>query len=248
MSTVSLTMQNEIALLRFNNGPTNAINSALVADLSSALSQVRCNAKGLVLLGNEKFLSIGLNLPELIHFDRKEMTVFLTRFEQQMYELYTLPMPTICAMTGHAVAGGCVLALTCDFRYAAEGKKLIGLNEATIGLPVPYLPNLILRQLVGDRKATEMMYHGQFLSSSEAADIGLIDKVLPLDEVENQAIAKIDAMISLPRKAFNVQKEYSTESVCLSYAQHSHKKIELLLDCWFEESVQNILKDAAQKF
>ena len=248
MSTVSLTMQDEIALLRLNNGTTNAISSTLVADLSSALSQVRCDAKGMVLLGNEKFLSIGLNLPEVIHFDRGEMTDFLTRFEQQIYDLYTLPMPTACAMAGHAVAGGCVLALTCDYRYAAEGKKLIGLNEATIGLPVPYLPNLILRQLIGDRFATDMMYEGRFLSSSEATDIGLIDEVLPLAEVEKQAIAKIEAMTSLPSKSFNVQKENRAESVCLCYAQHSHKKMELLLDCWFEESVQNILKDAAQKF
>ena len=248
MSTISLTMQGEIALLRLDNGTTNAISSALVADLSSALSQVRCNARGLVLLGNEKFFSIGLNLPELIHFDRAEMTDFLHRFEQQVYALYTLPMPTVCAMTGHAVAGGCVLALTCDYRYAAEGKKLIGLNEAAIGLPVPYLPNLILRQLIGDRFATDMMYQGRFLSSSEAAEIGLVDKVLLLAEVEEQAIAKIDTMISLPEKAFKIQKEYRTESVCLSYAQHSSEKIELLLDCWFEESVQDILKDASKKF
>ncbi len=248
MSTVSLTIQDKIALLRLDNGTTNAISSALVADLSSALSQVRCNAKGMVLLGNEKFFSIGLNLPELIHFDRTEMIDFFTLFDQITYELYTLPMPTVSAMTGHAVAGGCVLALTCDYRYAAEGKKLIGFNEATIGLPVPYLTNLMLRQLIGDRFATDMMYHGQFLSCSEAAEVGLVDKVLPLAEVEEQSIAKIDTMISLPEKAFNVQKNYRTESVCLSYAQHSSKKIDLLLDCWFEESVQEILKDASQKF
>lgn len=248
MSTVSLTMQDEIALLRLNNGTTNAINGSLVADLSSALSQVRCNAEGLVLLGNEKFFSIGLNLPEMIHFDRTEMTEFLTRFELLIYELYTLPMPTACAMTGHAVAGGCVLALTCDYRYTAEGRKLIGLNEATIGLPVPYLSNLILRQLIGDRFATEMMYEGQLRSSSEAAAIGLIDEVLPLTEVEGQALAKIEAMTSLPRNAFNVLKENRSEAVCLNYTQHSDKKMELLLDCWFDKSVQNLLKDAAKKF
>lgn len=248
MSTVSITMQDEIALLRLSNGTTNAINCTLIAELSSALAQVRCNAKGLVLLGNEKFFSIGLNLPGIIHFDRTEMTDFLTRFELLIYDLYTLPLPTACAMTGHAVAGGCVLALTCDYRYAAEGRKLIGLNEATIGLPVPYLPNLILRQLIGDRFSTEMMYEGQLRSSSEAADVGLIDEVLPLAEVEKKAITKIATMTSLPRNAFNVLKENRTEAVCASYAQHNHKKIELLLDCWFNESVQGLLKDAAKKF
>ena len=248
MSVISLTMQDEVALLRLNNGVTNAISITLVEDLSNAISQVHSNAEGLVLLGNEKFFSIGLNLPELILFDRKEMTDFLTLFEQQIYDLYTLPMPTISAMTGHAVAGGCVLALTCDYRYATEGKKLIGLNEATIGLPVPYLPNLILRQLIGDRIASEMMYQGQFLSSSEAADIGLVDNVLPLADVEAQAIAKIKGLTSLPRNAFKVLKQNRTEAVGLCYSQHKQKKLELLLDCWFEESIQIVLKDAAQKF
>ena len=176
MSKVTVTMQDETAVLRLDNGITNAISSELVTDLASALTGVRGSAKGLVLAGNEKFFSIGFNLPELVELDQAGMSDFFTRFDQLCLDLYTLPMPTACAMTGHAVAGGNVLALTCDFRFAAEGKKLIGLNEATIGLPVPYLPDLILRQVVGDRAATGMMYHGRFLPDSEAAAIEPVDE------------------------------------------------------------------------
>ncbi|PLY00518.1 MAG: hypothetical protein C0622_08695 [Desulfuromonas sp.] len=248
MSTVDLSMQDGVALLRLDNGVTNAINGTLIADLSSALAQVRCNANGLVLLGNEKFFSIGLNLPELIDFDRAAMTDFLSRFEQLMCELYTLPLPTACALTGHAVAGGCILALACDYRFAAEGRKLIGLNEATIGLPVPYLPSLILRQLIGDRRASDMLYQGQLLSSREAADIGLVDELLPVAEVEAHAVARTGTQTSLPRAAFAVQKENRADFICSRYAQSNQEKVELLLDCWFEESVQQLLKEAARKF
>ena len=248
MSKISVTMQDETAVLRLDNGVTNAISSELVADMSSALAQVRANARGLVLTGNQKFFSIGFNLPELIQFDHAAMSDFFTRFDQLCFDLYTLPMPTACAMTGHAVAGGNVLALTCDFRFAAEGKKLIGLNEATIGLPVPYLPDLILRQVVGDRAATEMMYHGQFQPSSRAAEIGLVDVVLPLDEVEAQAVAKINTLAALPHGAFTIIKENRTEAVCRCYELYNRSKLVKMLECWFDEPVQKLLKEAAQNF
>ncbi len=248
MSKVTITMQGETAVLRLANGTTNAINSELVNDLSTALVQVRNSAKGLVLAGNEKFFSIGLNLPELIQLDRAGMTDFFSRFDHLSFELYTLQLPTVCAMTGHAVAGGSVLALTCDFRFTAEGKKLMGFNESTIGLPVPYLSDLVLRQLVGDRAATDMTYFGQFLPSSEAFKIGLVDTVLPLSEVEEQAVAKSNALAALSQSAFAAIKENRTEAVRANYELHNRAKRDKLLDCWFEDSVQKLLKDAAQNF
>ncbi len=248
MSKITVSMQGEIAVLQLNNGVTNAISSELVNDFASALTQIRGSARGLVLTGNQKFFSIGFNLPELIQFDHATMSDFLTRFDQLCFDLYTLPMPTVCAMTGHAIAGGNVLALTCDFRFAAEGKKLIGLNEATIGLPVPYLPDLILRQVVGDRAATEMMYHGQFLPSSQAAEIGLIDVVLPLAEVEEQAIAKLNTLAAQPHGAFTIIKENRTETVVRNYELYNRTKLTRMLECWFDEPVQKLLKDAAQSF
>jgi enoyl-CoA hydratase/carnithine racemase len=248
MSKVTVTMQGETAVLRLDNGVTNAISGELIDDLACALAQVRSCARGLVLAGNKKFFSIGFNLPELVQLDHAGIADFFTRFDQLTLDLYTLSMPTACAITGHAVAGGNVLALTCDFRFAAEGKKLIGLNEATIGLPVPYLPDLILRQVVGDRAATEMMYHGQFLLSSAAAETGLVDAVLPLAEVEEHAVAKISTLAALPRTAFTIIKENRTEAVRRNYELYNRAKLAKMLECWFEKPVQNLLKDAAQKF
>lgn len=248
MATVNVTMQGATAVLRLDNGATNAISSELVDDLAAALAQVRTSAGGLVLAGNSKFFSIGLNLPELIEFDRATIIDFFSRFDHLTFELYTLPLPTACAMTGHAVAGGGVLALTCDFRVAAAGKKLFGFNEATIGLPVPYLPDLILRQLVGDRAATEMLYHGRFLPGARAAEIGLVDTVLPLDEVEEQAIAMTNSLAVQPRKAFALIKESRTDAVRATYELHNRAKLARMLDCWFEDSVQALLRHAAEKF
>jgi enoyl-CoA hydratase/carnithine racemase len=248
MSKVTITMQGETAVLRLDNGATNAISSELVADMASALLQVRNNARGLVLAGNEKFFSIGLNLPELVQLDRTDITAYFTRLDRLIYDLFTLPIPSACAMTGHAIAGGSVLAISCDFRFAAEGKKLLGFNESTIGLPLPYLPDLILRQIIGDRAATEMVYHGQFIPSTKAAEIGLIDALLPLAEVEEQAVAKINTLAALPRTSFSIIKENRTDTVRRNYELYGQAKLAKMLDCWFEDSVLTLLKDAAQKF
>ena len=248
MSKITVTMQGEIAVLRLENGVTNAISSDLVNDLSASLEQVRGSAKGLILAGNEKFFCIGFNLPELIQLDRSGLSDFLTRFDQLTLDLYTLPMPTACAMTGHAIAGGNVLALTCDFRFAAKGKKLLGFNESTIGLPVPYLPDLILRQIIGDRAATEMIYHGQFIPSSQAAETVNSPKNNTPELIVKVAIAKINALAALPRTSFAIIKENRTDAVCASYEQHKQVKLTKMLDCWFEDSTQVLLKDASQRF
>lgn len=248
MATVNLTIQGATAVLRLDNGTTNAISSALIDELTTALEWVRSEAGGLVLAGNSKFFSIGLDLPELIAFDRTEMHAVLDRFNQLTLDLYTLPLPTACAMAGHAVAGGCVLAMTCDFRFASAGRSLYGFNEATIGLPVPYLPDLILRQVVGDRAATELLYHGSFLQGERAAAIGMVDTVLPPAEVEERAIAGIDALTAQPRSAFTLIKENRTDAVRAAYELNRRAKLGRMLDCWFEGAVQTLLREAARKF
>jgi enoyl-CoA hydratase/carnithine racemase len=138
--------------------------------------------------------------------------------------------------------------MTCDFRFAAAGKKLFGFNEATIGLPVPYLPDLILRQVVGDRAASDMLYHGRFLPGARAAEIGLVDSVLPLAEVEEQAVAAVNALAAQPRTAFALIKESRTGAVRSAYELHNRARLARMLDCWFEDSVQELLRAAADKF
>lgn len=75
--------------------------------------------------------------------------------------LYTLPKPVVAAITGHAIAGGCILALCCDYRFISEGRKLMGLNEVKLGVPVPYLADRVLHALVGTRYAREIIESGE---------------------------------------------------------------------------------------
>jgi enoyl-CoA hydratase/carnithine racemase len=176
------------------------------------------------------------------------MIAFYTAFNQAVLDLYSLPMPTASAVAGHATAGGAILALSTDFRFIAAGRIFIGLNEVKIGLPVPCLADSILRQIVGDRRATEMMYTGEFLEPEQAQQIGLVDAVFSPEDLEKEAVAKIAALAALPPEGLTLIKNNRTEAVRSQHAKMRESEARGFSDCWFKPSVQELLREAAKKF
>jgi len=124
----------------------------------------------------------------------------------------------------------------------------MGLNEIKIGVPVPYLSDLMLRQIVGDRAATEMVYQGEFVDPIEAGKIGLVDEVLFYDKVETRALQKVTQMAAFPQNAFAAIKANRVEAIHLAYEKNYKVKNEIFLDCWFSPLSQELLTKAAEKF
>jgi len=248
MPKILIESHEEIAILRLNNGVTNAISPDLIDDLSEKLITVEKDFRGVVLAGGDKFFCIGFDLPALLMLDRIEMADFFNKFNHMLLSLFTLPLPTCCSISGHAIAGGNILALTCDYRYAASGEELIGLNEIKLGVPVPYLADLMLRQIVDDRIATEILYCGEFMKTSDAKKLGIVDEIFPQADVEGQAIKKVKELITLPQEAFSEIKANRVEKTRQRYEENCMQKNEKFLDCWFSEPVQELLKEASKKF
>ncbi|MEE8391251.1 MAG: enoyl-CoA hydratase/isomerase family protein [Anaerolineae bacterium] len=131
--------RDRVAIVKLNRPVTNALNLQLVDELTETLQNVRhdANVHSLVLgSSNEKFFSIGFDIPQLFELDRESFTKFYQAFNRVCLDLYTLPKPTVAAIPGHAIAGGCILALCCDYRLIAQGRKLMGLNEIKLGVPI----------------------------------------------------------------------------------------------------------------
>jgi enoyl-CoA hydratase/carnithine racemase len=248
MSTVRLEDHGPIAVLRLTNGVTNPIGKQLLEELSAALNDIGNRLKGLVLAGNTKFFSIGLDVPNLLMLGRDEMADFWNRFEDLVLCLYTLPVPTACAMAGHATGGGAILALACDFRFVAGGKRLIALNEVKIGVPVPYLADLMLRQIVTDRVAVEMEFRSGFLSPDEARAAGLADAVCTEEEVEAHALERVSELAALPAAAFVLTKQHRTREIPSRFKAIRQDLNRAFMDCWFRPGTQALLKEAATKF
>lgn len=146
-----------VTVLKLNNKVINALNLEFVHELQDEIKKIKTDSKSRSLViasSNDKFFSMGFDLPYLYDLERKDLLVFIQTFHRFCIELYTLPKPTIAAITGHAIAGGCILTLCCDYRYIAEGHKLMGLNEIKLGLPIPYPAFQILQILLAIESLT----------------------------------------------------------------------------------------------
>ena len=248
MACVTLETKGPIAVLKIENGVTNAIGSSVLGDLERLLPEVRCKFSGLVLAGNAKFFSIGLDLPELLAFDAERMADFWHRYENLVLDLFMLPIPTAAALAGHANGGGAILALACDYRFVAEGRKLISLNEVAIGVPVPYLADLLLQRLTGDRGAIEIEYESKLVPPDEARAIGLVDAVCSPGNVESVAIEKVSRLAAMPGRAFAMTKEHRVREIPTRFRAVRAELDRGFMDCWFTPETKRLLGEAAKKF
>jgi enoyl-CoA hydratase/carnithine racemase len=248
---MSLTRQGRTMVVALDRGVTNPLGSELVGELSETLDKLGSDPDtgGIVLTSaNDKFFSIGFDIPQILPLPRDDFEAFFRAFQGLCLKLFTFPKPSIAAVTGHAIAGGCILALCCDYRFIAEGNKKMGVNEIQLGVPVPHLPDLVLQQLVGLRSAREMMDSGGFYSPEAALDMGLVDEVLPLDDVRGRAKAKADELGALPGTAFALIKQGRVESIEAQVLARHEDKVRTFLDCWFSREAQARLEEAMKNF
>lgn len=173
---ITLESRDKVAVLRLENGVTNAINPEFVRHITQALAEVRDHYQGLVLAGGAKFFSIGFDLP------------------------------------------------------------------------VPLLADLMLRQLVGDRAATTLLYGGELLTVAAAEEIGLLDKLVPEEELEESCVKMIADLAIFSRPAFAEIKANRVDPLLDRHHKHHQAKNQAFLDCWFSPAVQEWLCDAAKKF
>lgn len=251
MNTVSVDREGMVSIVRLTRGVTNALNPECIRDLIEALRSVRRDegVSSIVLTSaNTKFFSIGLDIPDLFDLSRKDFRRFYHDFNQVCLDLYTMPKPTVAAITGHAIAAGCILALCCDYRFIAEGRKLMGLNEVKIGVPVPYLGDCVTRDLIGVRYARGVIEGGEFYQPEAAREMGLIDEIVPLDRVLDAATEKAEVLGSLCPGAFPMIKRNRVEAIQQEFLLRRKEKAQVFIDQWYSPDARKLLKQAMEKF
>lgn len=247
---ISVERQDQVAIVKLSRDVANALNLELVMKLAEALEEVKGDpeVRGMVLTSaNEKIFSLGFDIPRLYEADREEVAHFFRFFNRTCLELYTLPKPTIAAITGHAIAGGTILALCCDYRHIAEGRKLMGLNEIKLGVPVPYLPDCIARELLGVNKARDILETGDFYPSEDLLRMGMVDRVLPLEIVLPQSVERARKLGSASQ-AFAVIKQNRVEIIEERVRERGEQKTQVFVECWFSPDTRERLKEAMKKF
>ena len=141
MSAIRLETKGPLVTLRLDKPRGNAIDEPLVKELVEVCRQGGADdaVRGVLLASaHPKLFCPGLDLVTLLDYDRAAMGRFLGLFAEALWSLYGLRKPVVAALSGHAVAGGCILALTADFRVLRRGGVQIGLNEVKVGVPLPW--------------------------------------------------------------------------------------------------------------
>jgi enoyl-CoA hydratase/carnithine racemase len=251
MQNVQLEKDEHIAMIKLNRGVTNALGPEIINEMDQIMHDIEKDdeVRGIVLhSNNDKFFSIGLDLPFLIELHRSELQTFMDDFNKLCVKLYTIPVPTVAAITGHAIAGGCIIALCCDHRFIADGRKLMGLNEVRLGLPVPYPADVMLRHELGTRTARVIMETGKLYPPRDSLAFGMVDAIYPVDEVRTRAIELAKEMGMYSLEAFEMIKRNRVEPVEEEVKHHLRSREKYFCKLWNTEPTLEKLREAIKKF
>lgn len=186
------------------DGPSmNALGSEAMRWIRSELAAA--DGGPVLLRGNGKAFSAGLHIEEVTGLDPAGMRGFLELLDRMVEELYCYPGPTVALVDGHAIAGGCVLALCCDERIAPAGARArIGLNEVALGVPFPPTVMAVVRDRVPRRHHERVLLGAELHSFEQGVALGLLDEVS--DHAEARAQERIELLASRPARAYAASK------------------------------------------
>lgn len=223
--------------------PVNALDLALLQALRSAVeSGVRDGVRGIVLSGAPGLYSAGVDIPALLTKDRRGVREYWGELFALCATLARAPIPLAAAVTGHAPAGGAVLALFCDYRVMAEGAFKIGLNEVQVGLLVPECIQLALRRVVGRHRAERLLVAGTMLESDAALACGFVDELVPVEQVVVRATAWLEALLALPAAAMLATRELARADLAIAYADLEALPLDAFTDAFFQPQTQATLQ------
>jgi enoyl-CoA hydratase len=248
MTMMQLERQGEVAVLRMQAGKGNAMSTAMMRALEAAVAEVDASdARALVITGDGPFFSAGLALTELVQLDRDGLRAFIDLFGSAMRRVLTASLPTVAAINGHAIAGGCVLALQCDVRIAAAGPSKIGLNEVQIGIGLPAAVVEPLRLRVPATSLVPIALDGALFDPARAKDLALVDEVVAPGELMARAIGRAAELARAPRTAYAQVKQSLLRPALAAIDAHGTDEREKWLDTAFTPAAQQILRAAAAR-
>jgi len=229
--------------LQIVHPPVNALRPEVLASLKLAVQEAPAEGVAAVVVsGMPGFFSAGLDVPFILDGGH---AVAIETFE----ELFALrnalimsPVPVVAAVTGHCPAGGSVLAICCDYRVMAEGKYKIGLNEVQVGLPISPVLLANLSRLVGRQHAERMCVEGLLLSPETAYDIGLVDRLAPLEEVVPVALEWCERLLASPPRAMLRTRAIARADLVEMYADPERPGPEEFIDAWSSDETQTAMR------
>jgi enoyl-CoA hydratase/carnithine racemase len=224
------------------SGPgKNALSTEVMGQTLAALRAAP--AEPIFLTGEGDAFSAGLNLKEIVTLDGPGMARFLDVLETLVRELYEHPAPVVAWVNGHAIAGGCVLALCADVRVmSARPGARIGLNETALGLRFPPLTFAMIRASLAAPTLARVVLEAGLYEASEARALGLVDAI----GEEDVARAKLATMAAYPGDVYADMKLLARGRLAVT-EEERHRFLEHTLPQWSSEGLRVKLRSLLEK-
>lgn len=202
---LSYTLEGTTAVLHMDDGKANALSDAMIEGIVASLARAEKEASAIVLAGRADRFCAGFDLKVMMS-GPDNAKALLRRGADLLMKLYGVSVPLVIACTGHALAGGALVLLTGDVRIGAAGAYRIGLNEVSIGMPVPVLAMELARDRIVGTELGRATLQGTIYDPEGAARVGYLDAVVPAGDVLARAKEEATRLTSLSRTAYAATK------------------------------------------
>ena len=246
MSGVRIEKQGPLAVLRLDKARGNAIDETLVDELMAAGTTLEADpaVRGVLLASaHPKLFCPGLDLVGLLEYDRPSMQRFMGKFAALVWGFYGLRKPVVAAVSGHAIAGGCILALTADHRVLARGQVQIGLNEVRIGVPLPWSVAVLLRATVPPGALARVALLGRNFADDEALQAGLADELADATGFEDFCLKRLEEFAEKDAAGVGTTKAWLRADALREMQKEEGRLSRDWLDAWFSDATRGRIRE-----
>ena len=233
--TILVEQEGPIGILKLNRPQAlNALNSKVISELIAALEDIEKGVmpKVVILTGaGEKAFVAGTDIMEMEKLSSFEAREFANFVRQAIDKVAALNRPVIAAINGFALGGGCELAMACDIRIASEKAKM-GQPETGLGIIPGSGGTQRLPRLVGVSKAKQLVFTGELIDAKTALEIGLVDKVVPPDQLMEETKKIAGTIASKPRIALALAKSAINRGLDMALQDGLSYEIECFAECF----------------
>jgi enoyl-CoA hydratase len=219
----------------------NPLDSAMLEALESVLGGLEHEGAPPVVLGSRhpSVFCPGLDLKELDGMPRERLRLLMSSFNGLIRQVAVYPGPMVASLSGHAIGGGCLLALACDRRVMARSGARLGLSEVNLGIPLPAGSTAMLTALYPARGIEQVVLEGDGFGGERAFELGLVERLVHGEAVVDEACRLAAQLGSRPHGAYATAKRYLRWGLGEVMAARDEAELERFLDHWYEPATQD---------
>lgn len=232
-----------IAVLSIEHGKANAMDLEVVQELAAAIEAERTStSRAIVLTAKGGIFCAGVDLVRILDEGAAYAEAFLPALDRCFSALFFHPKPVVVALNGHAIAGGCVLALAADHRVLARTKATLGAPELTVGVPFPPVALEILRWTLPPPTFQRAAFGGRLFDVEQSLAAGLVDEVVEPAELLEVARRRAETLAAIPVASFRVNKAMARQGVRDHLERHAQAAMAAVVEAWSSAEVRAAIK------